>query len=95
MYNNYSDWNAGEGKRILQKLVKKYKLLLISYETNKVFFNRTVNSWSKYKLTCEYTIPSSLLKFNLNIFYYSKNYIIKKGNITSLKSFKWSSCATF
>lgn len=75
MYDKYSDWNAIDGKRILQKLVDKYKLHLIGYEKSKIFFSRTVNTWSKYKLSCEYTIPLSLLKFDLNTFYYSKDYL--------------------
>ena len=75
MCDKYSDWNAIDGKRILQKLVDKYKLNLIGYEKSKIFFSRTVNTWSKYKLSCEYTIPLRLLKFDLNTFYYSKDYL--------------------
>ena len=37
MYEKHSDWNAVDGKKILQKLVQKYKLDLIGYETSKIW----------------------------------------------------------
>lgn len=88
IYNKHSDWNAVEGKKILQKLVEKYKLDLIGYETCKIHFTRSVNFYMKNKLICDYMIPLSLLKFDLDVFYYSKEYLnYKKGDFCKFNLF--------
>lgn len=36
-YEKHSDWSAVEGKRILQKLLEKYRFHLLRYEPQKIY----------------------------------------------------------
>ena len=87
-YEKHSDWSAVEGKRILQKLLEKYRFHLLGYEPQKIYYTRSVNLWNRFKLVCEYTILLNILKFDISTFYYSKDYLsYKKGNFSKFELF--------
>ena len=73
-YDNNSKWNANQGKRVLWKLVEKYKLELIGYDKHAIRFTKCASQWLKKKIICDYTIPLNLLKFDINVFLFSKEY---------------------
>ena len=88
MYDKHNQWNAVEGQKTLIKLVEKYKLDLIGYEKYKTSFTRTVNFWTKYTLIVEYSIPLNLLKFDINVFLYSNDYLkYKKSEFYRFEKF--------
>lgn len=88
MYDKHSQWNAVEGRKTLIKLVEKYKLDLIGYEKHKTSFTRSANFWTKHKLVVEYSIPLNLLKFDINVFLYSSDYLkYKKGEFYRFEKF--------
>ena len=74
-YDKNSQWNANQGKRTLWKLIEKCKLDLLGYEKHLIRFHESVSFWTKKRLICEYYVPLNLLKFNINIFYYSEEYL--------------------
>ena len=87
-YDNNSQWNANQGKRTLWKLVEKYKLDLLANEKHLIRFHKSVSFWTKKRLICEYYVPLNLLKFNVNIFYYSEEYLnYKKGYFNKFELF--------
>ena len=73
-YDKNSQWNANQGKRTLWKLVEKYKLELIGYDKHSVRFTKLNTQCTKKKNICEYSIPLNLLKFDINVFLFSKEY---------------------
>ena len=73
-YNKNSEWNANQGKRTLWKLVEKYKLEMIGYDKHSIRFTKLNSQWAKKKIICEYVILLNLLKFDINIFLFSKEY---------------------
>ena len=75
-YDKICEWSCETGKKQLIDLVKHYKIHLLGYELQKIRFVRDVNGNSRYKHTCKYIIPLTLLKFDINIFYFDQDYLI-------------------
>ena len=75
-YDKICEWSCETGKKQLIDLVKHYKIHLLGYELQKICFVRDVNGNSRYKHTCKYIIPLTLLKFDINIFYFDQDYLI-------------------
>ena len=73
-FDKSSQWNANQDKKTLWKLVEKYKLDLIGYDKHAIRFTKCVSFWTKKKIVCDYTIPLNLLKFDINVFLFSKEY---------------------
>ena len=86
-YDKICDWSCETGKKQLIDLVKHYKLYLLGYELQKIRFIREVNGNSRYKHTCKYVIPLTLLKFDYNIFYFDEDYLIYE-KIERVNNFK-------
>ena len=74
-YDKICDWSCETGKRQLIDLVKHYKLYLLGYDLHRIRFATQVNRNSRYKHTCKYVIPLTLLKFDYNIFYFDEDYL--------------------
>ena len=87
-YDKIFDWSCETGKRHLIDFVKHYKLHLLGYELHKISFEKIINGNGRYKHTCKYTIPLTLLKFNFETFYFDENYLvyekIKRSDIFKL-----------
>ena len=73
-FDKSSQWNANQDKKTLWKLVEKYKLDLIGYDNHTIRFTKCVSFWSKKKIVCDYTILLNPLKFDINVFLFSKEY---------------------
>ena len=74
-YYKICDWSPETGKKQVIDLVKHYKLHLLGYELQKIFFVKNIGQNNKYKLSCKYVIPLTLLKFNYNVFYFDEEYL--------------------
>ena len=72
----------------LWKLIEKYNLDLLGYEKHFIHFHKSVSFWTKKILICKYYVLLNLLKFNINIFYYSEEYMnYKKGYFNKFELF--------
>lgn len=87
-YDKPNQWDAHKGKTLLGKLVEKYKLHLIGYEVSKIYFHKFTRFWVKKRLVCEYVIPLNLLKFDLQVFHFSQDYLnYEKGFFSKFELF--------